>query len=150
MFVISVIGVLLGIGLVWFLGVKCNRYTLERFEYAFFTKSNLIIYGIASLLLLVGFKWYEYATADVNRDIWNGIILMALSALIYLSMIIYNIKKTNLLIGLPLTIIQIVIFSLISTAGMFLFAFFMVASIVLSMLAAQTYETKDGRHITIS
>ena len=149
MLVISIVGGLLGLGLIFFLGITCNRYTIQNFDHAFFTKVNLIIMGISSVLLFVGFKWYTASVNTEDGDILNGIALMAISAIIYICVIIYNIKKTNFLIGLPLTVIQIAIFSAIGFFGIFLFLAFIGLSVVATVLGSQTVETKDGRHITI-
>lgn len=136
MIVLSIIGILVAMGLLYWAFVAFNEHCDDKFGYCFFTKPVLIGLGLAGGLFLAGHYWYEAASADPEGDIVNGIVLMVISIGIYIGFAVYNFKSTNIVYGIIGTVIQFSLLSVIAYFGIILLSIYF----VLSFLGSLTTE----------
>lgn len=116
MFVLGVIGVILIILFITFLIALTNNMTQKRYNFVFFNFTNYLISAIGYVLLYVGYKWYFSALAQ-HGDILNGMLLFFIGIAFILFVIYYNISHTSLLVGVPLTSIQLVLYAGLALVG---------------------------------
>ena len=91
-------------------------YAYIVYKYDLFNGGNYSISIAAYALIYAGFIVYNKAIAN-NGDILNGQLLIGIGVLLIISIIIYNIKKTSFFIGLILSLIQAVLYSVLATIG---------------------------------
>ncbi|MBU3014038.1 hypothetical protein KO488_04660 [Poseidonibacter lekithochrous] len=109
MVVLLVLGVVTFYIFVLFLMIKTNRYTNIKRGKEFFHGKYLFVYFISFTLIYYGYEWYEEAI-ESNGDILNGIILIILAAILLVLVIIRNIKSSNFIFGITITIVQIILY----------------------------------------
>jgi len=127
MFVLSVIGIILGIYLlVEFVGLL-NRVAYEKYEYEFFSKISIIIVPIGYYFCYFGYQFYIDATKS-GGDILNGIILMGIGLVLLLFILVANIRNTNFIMGISFSIVQFLIY--IPIAYIAFFGFLMMIAIL--------------------
>lgn len=127
MLLLKIIGIMLFLLLLYLLMEKINKFTLKKYSYEFFSKDLLGVYIVIYAGLFFGYKWYLNSLVN-NTDILNGIILMSIASLIFLTILIKNIKSTTFYFGLLFTIIQAILFIPFVISGfiviLMLFAYF--------------------------
>lgn len=133
MIVISIIGVLAALLVLYLAITFFNEHCDEKFGHRFFTMPTLIALGIAGALFLWGMSWYQSAAADPAGDTLNGIALMIVSICIYLGIAIYNFMNTNIVYGIFGTAIQFSLLSIFAYFGVIILVVYFVGSILLSM-----------------
>lgn len=84
---------------------RINLFTQKKYSYKFFSESLLGVYIIIYAGLYFGYEWYLKST-----DPLNGIVVMIVAMLIFIFLLIKNIKNTSLSFGLGFTFIQAVLF----------------------------------------
>ncbi|KZX38231.1 hypothetical protein [Wohlfahrtiimonas chitiniclastica] len=144
MTVLIVVGVLVGLFILAVVVMAFNEYCDAKFDHAFFTKPMLILLGVAAGLFIWGLSWYETDAATAKGYTWNGIIftketlnglaLMGISILIYLSIAIYNFVVTNWIYGFFGTIMQFSILTVAAYFGFVLIVGYFGIMIMLSMM----------------
>ena len=118
MTVLTIIGTIVGIFLVYGFIVEINRYTKKRYKYEFFNWSNYIATVLGYWMIYYGENWYT-AAAMSNGDLLNGEILMSIGVLLIYSVAHYNTKRTNIFFSLIVTPIQLILY-----AGLAIVSFF--------------------------
>lgn len=116
MLVLSIIGAIVAIILVYMFVTKVNSYTMKKYDYEFF---NFITYGISAagyVLIYYGHQWYQNAIAD-HSDSLNGVLIM-LIGIVMISLIIYiNFKNTPVKLSLMLTPVQQILYAALAVVG---------------------------------
>jgi len=88
----------------------------KRYGARFLTKSAAVAWILASSLLAGGYYWWQ-STVATGGDQLNGIVLMSLGAAAIIGTLVWNIRSTNLLIGVVGTLLQASIFSVLALFG---------------------------------
>ena len=115
MLVLKIIGVIVFLFLVYLLMEKLNDYTFKKYTYEFFTETNIGIYMAIYGGLFFGRKWYLE-----GDDPLNGILVIAIALIIFIFVVIRNIKRTSFLFGFFFSFIQAVLYIPISMVGFLL------------------------------
>lgn len=118
MIVLGIIGFLLGALLIYLMVLKINEYTIAKFSYEFFNLKNFIISAIGYVLVYMGTSWYHKAL-KAGDDILNGQILIAVGAILFLYVFYLNYTRTNMLLGIILTSIQLVLYGVLTIGAVF-------------------------------
>ncbi|MDF1879053.1 hypothetical protein JHD46_05290 [Sulfurimonas sp. SAG-AH-194-C20] len=119
MTVLTILALLIGIYGIYLFIQLINKYTYMYYQYDFFNMKNLIVTTMGYLALFFGYKWHEKALQH-QQDLLNGQVLFALGLLLIIYVIYENVKKTNLLIGLFFSAIQLVLYIGISVISIIL------------------------------
>lgn len=138
MLVLQIIGGLLALALVLFLLFIFDELCDEKFGHRFFKFSSFIILAVSVGTMMIGNMWYE-SSLESGSDTLNGLVLMIVGGLILLSVVFYNLKKTNFVYGLFGSTIQISIFGTLVLISLPIFAVFAVISIIGSFAAQPVY-----------
>jgi len=109
MTVLTIIGILIGLYLIYILTQKLNSFTQCRYNYELFESGSAIIVSIGYYCLFFGYGLYQEALSN-NGDILNGIILMGLGTILVGLIILRNIQHVDIPSGLLLSLIQLVIY----------------------------------------
>jgi len=109
MTVITILGILIGLFLIYLLTQKLNNFTCYRYNYELFETGSAIIVSIGYYCLFFGYGMYQEALVD-GGDVLNGIVLVTLGALLVGLIILQNIKQVDIPSGLLLSLIQLVIY----------------------------------------
>jgi hypothetical protein len=128
MVVLSIIGVIVFLAILFASIKKLDTYTDEKFGYQFFDSSNIALITIGAWLCYFGYDWYMDAVKE-GSDTLNGILMMAIGTIFYLLQIFINFSSTNFKIGFFGSIFQIVV---LSVASVFIFIFLLIAMAFLS------------------
>ena len=118
MIVLKIIGIIIFLALLYLLIEKLNTYTYKKYSYKFFTESTLGIYMVIYCGLYIGKEWYISALHS-KGDILNGIVIIVIALLIFLFVLISNIKKSNYLFGFFFTFVQAILFIPFCIIGIF-------------------------------
>ena len=116
--VLTIIGILIFIYVVYKLVQEFNEYTYDKYRYEFFDMSSYLIIAISYIFLYFGNNIYRNALAS-NGDILNGQILIFIGLIGLIFMFIVNLKNTNFLIGIIGTIFQFILYSVLAVVGIF-------------------------------
>jgi len=93
----TVIGIIIGLilmGLLYALVEKFEVKMNSKFQHSFFSWESFAAITVANWMIFFGNNWHESAIAH-HTDTLNGIVLMVLALIIYLSWIAYNISKSD-------------------------------------------------------
>lgn len=107
--VLSILGTLILLLIIYFIIKYINQYTNRIYNYKFFNITNLSFISISYILIFFGYKWYEEAL-KINKDVLNGEVLIVLGFIILISIIYINIKKTKIIFGLFMSFLQLVLY----------------------------------------
>ena len=119
MFVLKTIAVLVLLVLLYKGITTLNNKVYAKFKYDFFDQSLFILAFGSNLLLYFGHSWY-LESLKTGIGILNGQVLMGIGAFGLLLLVALNIQKTNLLIGLIGSLIQIFLFMIASFFTVFI------------------------------
>jgi len=119
MFVLKVLGVILGLYLLYEFIKLLNRVSDKKYNYKFFDEGSAFIVSIGYYFCYFGYSWYEDAVR-VGGDILNGSILMGIGAIILLIMMYINIKSTNLFMGVVFGIFQFLVYIPVAVIAFYL------------------------------
>ena len=109
MTVITIIGILVGLYLLFLFITSVNNYTYRVYKYDIFNKENYFTSVGAYALIFFGNNLYRDAVAN-SGDILNGQLLIGFGIMILVGVFAYNIKHTSLILGFILSLIQVVIY----------------------------------------
>lgn len=118
MVVLGIIGLTLVALLIFWMVVVINEYSESTFDYQFFNLQNFTVACIGYAGLYFGNRWYENELA-IHGDLLNGQILMGIGVLFLLWVFYINIKRTNIYLGLSVTVIQLVLYASLSVFALF-------------------------------
>jgi len=110
---LTIIGIIVTIYIVYRLVLRFNSYTKRKYKYIFFNEKSLLIVSPAYALLVTGYLFYIDAL-KYNGDILNGLILLFIGALLLLKVIYTNFDNTDLIIGVLGTIFQFLVYIFLS------------------------------------
>ena len=123
MVVLSIIGAILGLMLLYSIVVKINQVSYRENRYEYFTPTTAGSVVVGYYFLYFGYQSYEAASRAVNGDILNGILLMVIGGVLVGAIIISNFintPKENKFITLLFTSIQLVIYVGVAYVSIFL------------------------------
>ena len=115
--------IIVGITFLWtlyFVIKTLNEKVIHTFKYDFFDTGSFGIAFISNLFIYFGYMWYLEAI-EKSGDIFNGGILIGIGIVGLLLLTFINIKRTNFIIGITGSVIQIALFGIAS-----FFAFFLI------------------------
>ena len=113
MLVLSIIGGILGLVFVYWIVEKINEYSFTEHGYEYFSATTAGFVVVGYYLLFFGYGFYATAAGAVDGDIFNGIILMIIGAVLVGFIILTNFintPKENIFITLLFTAIQLVVY----------------------------------------
>jgi len=119
MTVLAILGILIGLFLIYMLTQKLNDFTMHRFNYELFEIGSAIIVSIGYYCLYFGYGMYQVALAD-GGDILNGIVLLALGGILVGLIVLQNIRQIDIPSGLLLSIVQLIIYVGVAVGGLIL------------------------------
>jgi len=131
MIILKLIGLVLLALLIYWLVVEINKYTYKEYDYDFFNMHNFVVTAVGYAFLYFGNRWYMSAF-KANDDLLNGQILLGIGMSLIIYVIYINIKSTSIILGLFLTLFQLLLY-----VGLSFIAFFAII-----ILIAALSETK--------
>lgn len=131
MIVLGILGFIAVALLVYWLVIRINEHSEQKYSYEFFNMVNFVVTSIGYAFLYLGSRWYKSAL-ESNGDLLNGLILVAVGTLLLGYVFYMNIKRTTLLFWLFVTLFQLLLYVGLSV----------VAFLALIMLLAALAETK--------
>jgi len=125
-----VLKIIAGVALLWALYRvirSLNNKVIKKFNYEFLDKAVFSIAFISNLLIYFGQMWY-FEAVERSGDVFNGILLIGFGIVGLLFIVFINIKRTNFLVGISGSVIQLSLFGVASFFAVFVI-WFVVASI---------------------
>ena len=119
MFVLKIIVFLIALFLVYRFIVEVNEYTMKKYSYEFFNWGNYFASAAGYGFIYFGNNWYTDALKN-GGDLLNGELLVLIGFILIVSVVTYNVKMTSILIGLTLSIIQLILYIGFAIAGFFI------------------------------
>ena len=114
-----VIGILLLWALYWVI-TGLNNKVMQKFKHDFLDSGSFGIAFVSNLCIYFGHMWYIEAL-EKSGDVLNGMFIMEVGGIGLLFLVVLNIRKTNFVVGLTGSVIQIALFGIAS-----FFAFFLI------------------------
>ncbi|BFU79004.1 hypothetical protein ALC152_22190 [Arcobacter sp. 15-2] len=112
MTVLLILGFVLFIVLAYYISKKFNEYTYKRFQYEFFEIKSACFIAASYIALYIAYYIYDKYTEA--STLLNAQVLIVLAIFVIVTVVIINIKRTNLFIGIVGSILQLVLYSLIT------------------------------------
>lgn len=122
MLVIAILGALLAVGLVAYALRTFELYAARRFNHRFFTVGAFAMAAAAIGCIAGGRCWWQ-AAIEQGEDVSNGIVLIALGAIVALGIFIRNVRRAGVLIGTCGTMLQASVFGVLGSFGLIVLAF---------------------------
>ena len=135
MTVLTIIGLVVGVFILFFGAMKFNEFTQQEFRYIFFEMSSFIAIGISYAFLYFGNIWYESAL-EKGESFLNGIILMVIAAIVILAIIFRNFYETDFVTGLFGSLFQLLIYVLCTIVS----AYVLIILFALALQARPVYS----------
>ena len=129
MTVLKIIGIILFMGLIYFIIRKINSYSFRKYNYGFFSNELFFLYCVIYALLFFGYDLYTDAV-KVDGDILNGILIFTFGVILFIVRLILNIKIAKFFFGVLLTLAQFIIYIPIALGGL-------IVLIILLLIASQ-------------
>ena len=107
--VLTIIGVVVLAGGIFFALMRFNVHCEENFNYKFFSMPSCIASAAATWLVWGGYEMYT-AAAKSGGDIYNGIALVVIGLGLFCGLVFFNFKRTNLLYGVGGSVLQLSLF----------------------------------------
>lgn len=117
MLILSIIGIIVGIVLIYGFIIEVNRYTEKTYSYEFFNFANYGISAAGYVLIYYGYNWYEKAL-NTDQDILNGIILIGIGIILIGFVLYSNIKNTSIKLSILFSPIQQVLYAVFALFGL--------------------------------
>jgi len=117
MLILSIIGIIVGIVLIYGFIIEVNRYTEKTYSYEFFNFANYGISAAGYVLIYYGYHWYEKAL-NTDQDILNGIILVGIGIILIGVVLYFNIKNTSIKLSILFSPIQQVLYAVFALFGL--------------------------------
>lgn len=118
MLVLAILGIFAAVGGAGWGLWRFNAYADNRFNHHFFTITSFVAIIGSAVLVAGGRAWWANAQESGSSDPWNGIILMVLGSAGAIALLVRNVWRTNILVGLAGTALQACIFSAVATVGL--------------------------------
>ena len=112
MTVLLILGFVLLIVFAYYLSKKFNAYTYKRFQYEFFEMVSALF--IAASYVASYIAYYIYDKYTEASTLLNAQVLIVIAIVILVTVVIINIKRTNLIIGIIGSILQLVLYTLVT------------------------------------
>jgi len=124
MFVLSIIGGIIGLVLLFGLVERINTISYRDSKYEYFSTTTAGFVVVGYYFLFFGYSFYETASHATHGDIFNGIILMIIGAILVGINIFnnYTYEKGRGIRVLLFTVIQLVIYVGLAFVGIFIVA----------------------------
>ena len=119
MTVLTILGVLIVIIILFAIVSRINDYSERTFDYEFFSWGNLGVTALGYLLLFYGTKWFNEALSE-SGDILNGQLLIGIGFIFILGVLYTHIKHTNFLFGIVVGAFQLILYIPLSVISIFL------------------------------
>lgn len=117
MLVITIVcGLLLFVGIVSALSAF-ERFAARKFNHRFFTVGAFGAAAAALGCIVGGHSWWQ-AVLEQGGDPLNGLVLMAIGVIIVIGMLIQNLRRAGLLVGLCGSVLQASVFGVIGSFGL--------------------------------
>lgn len=113
MLILKIIGVVLAAAAIFGSLWAFNQHCQKKFSYRFFNSASAFATALAIGLGYGGYNWRESAITQ-GGDPLNGLILMIFGVIVAAVLIYFNFKKTNVLYGVGGTVIQLIVFSILT------------------------------------
>ena len=97
---------------------RLNNYTDRKYKYEFFTFESLGTYVFINAGLFFGYRWYTSAV-ETKGDELNGILIMSFALCLFIYVLVKNIRYSNFIVGLIITIVQVIVYLPCSIIGFF-------------------------------
>lgn len=138
MLILKILGILIGITVIYILIQKLNKKCIEKFYIPLYSRGMSIGYLISGIFLLFGWNSFRYALQEKN-DILNAQILMGIGALIAIFYVVIGYYRTNILygtIGTGINLATLVFFIFVEG---YLFIIYVIFNIILFNSAKPIY-----------
>ena len=136
MTVLLILGLVLIIVIGYYLSKKFNAYTYNRFRFEFFEIKSALFIAASYVSLYIAYYIYDKYTS--TSTLLNAKVLIGVSIIVIVSVIIYNIKKTNFFIGIVGSFFQLVIYTFVT-----FYIVFIIASIIGAATSRSRYYDDD-------
>ena len=104
MVVLSIIGVVIVLFIVYRFIQYSNRHSLKKYNYEIFNVGTFFLSVLGYVALFFGYSWYGDALQD-HTDILNGELVIGIGILLLYSVIYFNVNRTSLFYGLIMSIV---------------------------------------------
>lgn len=138
MLVLKILGIVIGIIIIYTIIQKLNRKCIEKFDFSLYSRGMSTGYFISGLFLFFGWVWYNYALQE-KTDILNGQVLMGVGALIAMFYIIISYYRTNIIYGTIGAVINLTTLLFFTFIGGYLFIIYVIFNIILLSSAKPVY-----------
>jgi len=138
MTVLAIIGIGIGLFLIYMAMEKIDEYSNRVYHYDFFNMENFSIAFVGNLLVYFGTSWYKSALAH-NGDTLNGVLLLFFGLCILFLLLYINVVQTDLLFGVSVSVFQ---FTLYAIASVFVFIGLLMAVVWMAQ-AKPVYNIND-------
>lgn len=118
MTVLKILAIVLLAILIYVFILKVNGYTNKKYKYEIFNLGNYVLSVIAYLLAFFGNKLHVEALNN-HGDVLNGELLMLFATLLILLVIYNNVKKTNSMFGLLFSVVQQILYLVLTIPGLY-------------------------------
>ena len=120
MLVLSIIGIIVGLIVIALFIQFSNEYSVRVYKYEIFNVGNFVLSVLGYIAVYFGNEWY-FQELKVHGDTLNGILLIVIGALLLFSVIYVNIKKTSLLYGFMMSIVEGILYLVVTPLVFFVF-----------------------------
>ncbi len=111
MTVLAILGSLIALFLIYGLVEFINKLSEENYGYTFFNVATLGVVSVSYYFIYFGYQMWQDVLKYESGDPLNGIVLMAIGGIILLFFIVHQISETSILVGVPVTIFQLLIYA---------------------------------------
>lgn len=119
MTVLIVIGILIGCYLLFRFITYINNKTYAKYKFECIDIGSFGLYAIITGLAYFGNSWY-LKELRLDGDILNGILIMSFAAILFILILLSNIKKTSFFVGIGITLLQTIILVPLSAVSLVL------------------------------
>lgn len=116
MLVLNILGTVTAIALVLSALATFESHVEKRYRCRFFTKPAFGLLAVVAASLFGGHYWWQQARL-AKEDPLNGIVLMVLGVCGVVGVVVWNIRRTGVLIGATGTLLQFAIFAVLAPFG---------------------------------
>ncbi|MDD9940794.1 MAG: hypothetical protein OXU20_07010 [Myxococcales bacterium] len=107
-------------------------YSVKHHRHRFMTRSAFVLVAAAAVSASFGLELWKEAEATGGDEL-NGILLMTLGTIAIMARLVWNVRKTNILLGTAGTAVQAGVFGVLTFVGViFLLLFLFVQFLLLA------------------
>lgn len=118
---------------------RLNEKAIASFKHDFFSTNLFVLAFVSYVSIYVGHFWYVKELATNGGDPLSGALVMSFGIIGLLTILILNIKQTNILVGVLGTLIQLPLFVI----GSFFAVFIIIAAIAGISQVRPVYNIND-------